>query len=148
MQTPTVFGAGGVAAYPPTLEPARLAIADFNNDGAVDVAGNVTNIGEGILLNSNGTSVSLKSSGNVKVGQPVTFTASVAPSFHFTGALSGQVNFYDGTTLLGGGTLAGGVASFSTASLSAGTHSITAVYQGNTTFNLHGSNTLAEVVTP
>lgn len=99
-------------------------------------------------MNSNGTSVSLKSSGNVKAGQPVTFTATIAPSFHFTGALSGQVNFYDGKTLLRGETLAGGVATFSTSSLSAGTHSITAAYQGNTTFNQHGSNTLAEVVTP
>ena len=148
LQTPTVFGAGGIAAYPPTLLPAHVSVADFNNDGAVDLAGNATDVGAGVLMNSNGNSVSLKSSGNVKAGQPVTFTASVAPSFHFTGAISGQVNFYDGKTLLGGETLAGGVATFSTSSLSAGTHSITAVYQGNTTFNQHGSNMLAEVVTP
>ncbi len=41
-------------------------------------------------------------------GQPVTLTATVSPS-----AATGQVTFYDGTTVLGVGTLAGGTATLS-----------------------------------
>jgi len=51
------------------------------------------------------------------VGQAVIFTAHVAPA-----AATGSVSFYDGSTLLGTGTLSGGVASFSTSSLARGTH--------------------------
>ena len=58
---------------------------------------------------------------------PVTFTATVSPS-----TASGTVQFKDGAADLGSPvTLAGGVATFQTSSLSVGTHSITAVYSGD-----------------
>ncbi len=63
------------------------------------------------------------------VGQPVTFTATVTSK----GAIpDGELlTFYDGTTALGSATLTGGVASLTTASLSAGTHSIHGIYPGD-----------------
>jgi len=41
-----------------------------------------------------------------------------------------SVTFYDGSTSIGTATLSGGTASFSTSSLTAGSHNITAVYGG------------------
>ena len=60
---------------------------------------------------------------------------------------SGSLTFLDGTEELGSATLsAGGVASFSTATFNAGTHSITAVYRGDVNFNPHNSAVLNQVV--
>ncbi|HLH30720.1 MAG TPA: Ig-like domain-containing protein, partial [Terriglobia bacterium] len=59
------------------------------------------------------------------------------------------VNFVDGTTTIGSGTLnASGQASFTTSLLAAGTHSITAVYAGNATFATSTSAAVSEVVNP
>jgi hypothetical protein len=44
------------------------------------------------------------------------------------------VTFYDGTAVLGTGTLDGGAATFTAPKLSAETHTITAAYSGNTDF--------------
>ncbi len=67
------------------------------------------------------------------VGQTVTFTATVYTNQN--GTASGTVNFLNGTTLLGTGTLDGnGVATFSTSELPAGAYSVTAAYLGDGTF--------------
>jgi hypothetical protein len=61
----------------------------------------------------------------------VTFTATVNSS---SGVPSGSVTFVDGSTQLGTPSLALGQATFSTSSLSIGSHSITASYGGNSSF--------------
>jgi large repetitive protein len=61
------------------------------------------------------------------VGAAVTFIATVSPA-----TATGPVQFLDGTTVLGTATLASGSASFTTSALTQGTHSITAVYGGDT----------------
>jgi hypothetical protein len=71
----------------------------------------------------------------VTYGTPVTFIATVAPAP--TGIPVGTVTFNDGTTVLGSGIPNGsGVATFTTSArqLTAGSHSITASYNGNTNF--------------
>uniref|UniRef100_Q01RF7 NHL repeat containing protein n=1 Tax=Solibacter usitatus (strain Ellin6076) TaxID=234267 RepID=Q01RF7_SOLUE len=71
--------------------------------------------------------VALTSSVNPSVaGQPVSFTAALTPS-----TASGTVQFLDGATLLGTGTIASGVAAITVSALPVGTHSITAVYGGD-----------------
>jgi hypothetical protein len=66
------------------------------------------------------------------VGQSVTFTATVTAS---SGTATGTVEFYDGATLLGTGTLNGaGAATFVTDTLTIGTHTITAKYLGAANF--------------
>ena len=67
------------------------------------------------------------------VGQAVMFTATITRTGDSDEALpSGTVNFFDGTAMLGSGDLdSGGTAQFSTSSLAAGTHSITAMYAGD-----------------
>jgi hypothetical protein len=76
-------------------------------------------------------------------GQSVTFTASVTPQF--SGTVTGKVSFYDGTTLLKTVTLSGGAADFTTSTLTSGTHSITATYNGSTSF-IGGSASLIQTV--
>ena len=82
------------------------------------------------------TSTSLSSSPNPSTGgQEVTFTAHVATSGGSTGSPSGSVQFLDGSTVIGTKTIdASGDAVFSTSSLSVTTHTITAEYQGSSTF--------------
>jgi len=79
-------------------------------------------------------------------GKSVTFTAKVTPSG--SGSPNGSVKFLDGTTLLGTESLptTGGTVTFSTAALSAGTHSITAVYEGSSTYAGSTSAVLSETV--
>ncbi|EST18082.1 Ig-like domain repeat protein, partial [Streptomyces niveus] len=77
-------------------------------------------------------------------GQSVTLTATVAPVAPATGTPTGTVTFTVGGT--GGGTLTGtlnasGVATVTTATLGAGTHSVTASYNGDPTFDASSNST-------
>jgi hypothetical protein len=79
-----------------------------------------------------GTTVALMTSANPSTfGQSVTLTATVAASAAGSSVPTGPVTFKDGTQTLGTSNVdSSGVASISTASLSGGTHAITAVYGG------------------
>jgi YVTN family beta-propeller protein len=65
----------------------------------------------------------------VQYGDMLTLTATVAP-----GTATGNVGFFDGATLLGQATVSGGVATLTTTTLNAGTHNITALYNGDGTY--------------
>ena len=86
----------------------------------------------GVATALNSTTVKLTSSQNPSsFGQKVIFTAMVTTG---TGTLTGTVTFYDSATVLKAGlTLLGGATSYSTSTLSVGTHTITAVYSGDST---------------
>jgi hypothetical protein len=78
------------------------------------------------------------------LGQPVTFTAAV------TSVLGAPpdgelVNFYDGTQFLGSAALASGTATYPTSSLSVGTHTINAIYSGDTKFATSTSHVTQKV---
>ena len=79
-------------------------------------------------------------------GQSVTFTATVTRTSTTYGidTPAGTVTFKEGTTTLGTGTLSGSglvaTATFSTSSLSAGNHTITASYPGNGSIQLDSSS--------
>jgi hypothetical protein len=80
-------------------------------------------------------------------GQSVTFTATVSPVAPGAGTRTGTVTFYDGVTSLGTGTLnAAYQATLSTTGLSVASHSITAVYGGDSNFNGSTSLALSQVV--
>ena len=94
------------------------------------------------LLAATVTSTMLAASTSaIEVGSPVTFTATVAPS-----AASGSVEFFDGTTSIGTGTLAAGVASLTTSALPVGTASVTAVYAGGSGYATSTSAPVSVVV--
>ncbi|WP_240510037.1 Ig-like domain-containing protein, partial [Streptomyces malaysiense] len=63
-------------------------------------------------------------------GEAKTLTATVAAVPPGSGTPTGSVDFFDGATLLGTGTLSGGTATLTTSALSVGTHLLTAVYSG------------------
>jgi len=74
-------------------------------------------------------------------GQPITFKATVSPS-----TATGTVHFFDGSVLLGIAPLSNGTATLTTSSLSAGSHSITAQYDGDANDNGSTSAVLVETV--
>ncbi len=79
------------------------------------------------------TTTTLTSSLNPSItGKAVTFTATVSSGSG--GTPTGKVTFMDGVTSLGTKTLSGGTAAFVTYKLSPGSHNVTAVYGGSTSF--------------
>jgi LPXTG-motif cell wall-anchored protein len=93
------------------------------------------------------TTTTVSSSANPgTVGAAITFTATVTPGAGAAGTPSGTVTFNDGATALATGNLAAGIATFSTSSLGAGAHAITAVYAGDTTFSGSTSTALDQQV--
>jgi hypothetical protein len=69
-------------------------------------------------------------------GTPLSFMANITPA-----NATGTVVFYDGASPISGAVqLSNGSASFTTSSLSAGTHSITAQYSGNADFSPSSSS--------
>ncbi len=92
---------------------------------------------------------SLQSSENPSTyGDSVTFTATVSPSISESGlaAPTGQVEFYDGTTLLATEALSDGTATYSTTGLVGGSHSIVAQYTGDSNFTGSNSPTITQTV--
>jgi len=92
-----------------------------------------------------GTSLSA-SAMQLTSGQSVTFTAGVAPQSG-TGTPTGSVAFLDGSSQIGMGTLSAGSASFSSASLSVGNHSIVATYSGDSNYVPSSSAAIIVAVT-
>jgi len=92
-----------------------------------------TSAAASVVVSAEGTSTTLSaSSTSLTSSAVVTLTANVASA---AGSPFGGVSFYDGSTLLGTSALqANDSASFSTDSLSAGTHSITAAFNTNGPF--------------
>jgi hypothetical protein len=73
-------------------------------------------------------------------GDTVTLSATVTAAYSTSGTPTGSVAFYDGSSLLGTGTLVSGAASISVSTPTAGDHTITAVYSGDSTFNTQASD--------
>ena len=84
-------------------------------------------------VNRPATTTAITSSGNPAViGQAVTFTVTVSPVGPATGTPTGQVQFtLDGLNVAAPVSLTGGIATSSAMYLSAGAHTITAVYGGD-----------------
>ena len=88
------------------------------------------------------SSVSLACTPNpADLGQAVSCTATVSG-----GANGESVDFLDGATQIGVGAISSGVATFSTTGLAVGTHSLTAEYVGDGTYNPSTSNAVSESI--
>ena len=100
---------------------------------------------ESVKLNPSATTL-ISSLPPSNYGQSVTFTATVSSTY---GPIpDGEpVIFFDGTTPLASVSLAGGVASYTTSSLSVANHVIKATYAGDTTFAI-SAKSLQQVVKP
>jgi hypothetical protein len=118
-----------------------LTIADDSLNGSPQAAG----------LSGTGTPASttttVTSSLNPSTfGQSVTFTATVQVSSG--SSPTGTVTFLDGATSLGTANLTNSVAQFSTSTLAAASHTITAQYSGDANFTGSNSSALTQVVNP
>lgn len=97
------------------------------------------------VVNKNAATVTINSSGNPSVfGQGVTFTITVSAASG-SGTPTGAVTLQDGGSTMSTLNLVNGQASFSTASLAIGAHSITASYAGDANFN-SSSSTMSQTV--
>jgi subtilase family serine protease len=129
-----VLGTATLAGNVASLTISNLAVGTTHINASY--AGD-NNVGSSIsavvgqVINKAVTSISLSSSKNPSThGNSVTFTAKVKASSGPTP--TGSVTFKDGSTTLGTGAVNGsGNATFSTSALAAGTHSITAFYDGS-----------------
>jgi hypothetical protein len=92
------------------------------------------------------TTMLSSSSATANVNASITFTASVAPVTG-TGTPTGTVTFYDGSAQLGSGTVtAAAMATYTTTSLAAGTHMISAQYSGDANFTSSTSSTFTQTI--
>jgi streptogramin lyase len=140
----------GVATYATTALPVGTdsitatytATGSFGNSSS-----NTVQVTVAPLATLTATTTTLTSSNaNAAAGASVTFTATVTPA---TPVATGTVTFSDGTTTLGTGTLNSmGIATYTTTSLAAGTHSIIAAYGGDTTHSGSTSSALTEMISP
>ncbi len=85
-------------------------------------------------VNTAATGITLQSSGTTVFGQGVTLAATVVAQLPGAGLPDGTVTFNDGATPIATTSLINGVATTNTAALTAGTHTINAVYNGNANF--------------
>lgn len=125
-----------VSTLPIGVDPITASTpGDANNNPATSPAVDVT-VGKAV------PTVTLVSSANPSApNASVTFTAT-APA-----GATGTITFLDGSTVLGSGAPnAAGVATYTTSSLSIGSHSITAAYSGDGTYSAGTSPVLLQVV--
>jgi hypothetical protein len=102
----------------------------------------------GVVRTRVATTTDVTSSANpAGVGQPVTFTATVAPGPNGPGTPTGTVTFYDGGSSIGTAPVSTSqgvtTATLTTSSLSVGTHAITASYGGDSNYVASGQSSPA-----
>jgi hypothetical protein len=100
-----------------------------------------------VITGTQATTTSVSSSSNPSTfEQSVTFTATVSSAGGTGGTPTGTVTFIDSGSMIGTGTLSGGVASFATSSLTPGNHNITAIYAGQGNFLSSTSSPLTQTI--
>jgi len=136
--------------YTSAGSPGDLVVADFNHDGAPDIAlqNQFNNSPVTIYLNAGDVANVLTSSLNPsKAGQAVTFKSTVVATLQGVTAIpTGSIVFKDGTATVATVKLKAGRASFTTSTLTKGNHNITASYSGDSTFIPKVSSALVQVV--
>ena len=118
--------------------------AVYSGDGNFTMSSGSTNQ----TVNQAATSSTLTSDTSPAVfGQTVTFTATVSVNAPGAALPTGTVTFYDGSSVLGSGTLdSSGRATFSTSALNVGDHVITAIYSGDGDCNTSSSAGLTQTI--
>jgi hypothetical protein len=141
----SVLNGSGVA----TFSTSTLVVGTHNITASYAGNGNFTGSTSTVLsevVQKASTSIAVSSSQNpLTINQSVTLTAKLSWSNSLTP--TGTVTFLDGATTIGSSAVNGsGVATFSTSTLSVGTHNITASYVGDGNFTASTSTLLSQVV--
>ncbi len=137
--------ANGVAMFTIAMMTAGTDSLSAVYSGDTNFGGSTSQVLPQIVQKANTTTALSSVISSANLNQAVSFTATVAPGI--AGVPSGTVMFLDGSTQLGSAALSGGdAASFSTSSLAAGTHSISAAYSGDSNFNVSISTAVSLAV--
>jgi len=149
-------GAAALGTVNPTNSAAQLSISSLaagahsitaKATGDANFSGSTSSVLTQTVNQGSTTTTITSSLSPATFGQAVTFTVSVQPSAG--GTPTGTVTLMDGTTSLGNSSLSGGgSAQFTMGGLSAGAHSVTAVYSGDANFTAGTSAALVETVNP
>jgi uncharacterized protein (TIGR03437 family) len=146
-QTALYFGHGDGTFDPPVFKHGNtavsIAVGEFNGDGISDLA--ILSYGSAdVLLGTTSPPATANLSTSVNpsdYSQTVTLTAAVSPV-----ESTGYVTFSDGATVLGNVPIENGYAVMSTNLLTAGTHSLQAVYSGDSSRFSRRSPIVTQVV--
>jgi Bacterial Ig-like domain (group 3) len=103
-------------------------------------------VSESVVALPASTTTLVTSAPSITAGDSLTLTATVASSSGAGAVPTGSVNFFDGTTNLGSGTLTNGTASLTTTALPVGADSLTAQYSGDTNYSASTSSEVSESV--
>jgi hypothetical protein len=143
----TSLGTATLSSGTATLTTSALSVsshsltATYNGDSSFSGSSSTTLTQ---VVNLASTATTLTSSPNPSAfGQTVTLTATASST---TGTPTGSVSFYNGNSLLGNATLSGGTGALNVSSLTAGSHSLTAIYSGSSSFATSTSATVTQVV--
>ena len=122
--------------------------ATYNGDGNFNASSSSNTVNQ-VVNKANTTTSVVSDSAPSTFGQTVTFTATIATS-PAGGSATGTVAFNDGATAIAGcaaQTVTSNTATCAISTLTAGTHSITAIYSGDGSFNTSTSTAISQVVT-
>jgi probable HAF family extracellular repeat protein len=139
----TVSLLNGVAACPTSLLTLGTYTFTTAFAGNTDFLAGTSNPVSVNVLPATTTTVLSASPNPAPLGANVTFSATVSS---LAGTPQGSVSFEDGGVLIGTGTLASGVATFSTNTLAEGSHNIVATYAGATAYAPSTSATVVEII--
>ena len=132
------------------FDPATVGLINASFSVVNNAAGSpdfITVTGTGL---QDGTTLALVSSQPVSnVNSTVTFTATITPTTPTTAPTpTGTVVFTDGATNLGSVNVSASAASFTTSTLTAGTHTIAATYSGDTLYAGSTANLTQKIIGP
>ena len=135
---------GGTATFTiSTLTPTNNNMkAQYPGDS--NFAGSTSKVLDQVVDLASTTTTLASSQNPSNVGQPVTFTATVTPEYG--GTVTGSVVFYNAGSKIGQGAISGGMASYTTSKLPAGSDEITATYNGSTDYSSSTSSPLDQIV--
>ena len=148
LQGATVLGTAPTRGGTATFSDATIAVgtrhitAVYASDA--HFATSTSKVLNQVIAKATSTTTLMSSTNPTTFGQSLTLTATVAPQF--SGTPTGVVTFKNGTMWLAGVPLSGGVASFTTTKLPAGSDSISAVYNGSPSFSGNTSALLGQTV--
>jgi len=133
----------GTAILMTTLPPGVLSITAIYS-GDVDFLTS-TSAAQSVTITTSTTTTLTSAPNPSTYGQSVTLTATITPTP--TGASLGTVNFFNGATNIGTGSVnASGVATLSVTTLPVGSLTLTANYSGNTAFGTSTSAPITQTV--
>jgi sugar lactone lactonase YvrE len=137
----TYTGTGGTTYGPSSTPPTGPGSYTVSATIGENYSGSAT--GTLVISPAPSLAVVVSSANPVLAQSALTFTATVTSA---AGSPTGTVSFLDGTTVLGQGTLSGGICTLTTSALAAGSHSITALYNGAVDFAPSTSAVLTQSV--